>query len=143
MTRSISLVRRSLLMLLVASAVLAVNLHAQDDSITVSIPDAFTVGTETMMPGTYQFSLESSEFLISIRNVMTGEKELFDVYPEQQQTVEQRGHLIFRNSAGCSVLHEVHYPGSDTFSELIQPRACASFERAPSSKDKTTCASHR
>lgn len=143
MTRFQSLVTRSFVTFLVGSAALAVNLHAQDESVTVSIPDPFTVGTQEMMPGTYQFSLQSSQFLLSVTNVRTGDEELFDVRPEQQRIVEQRGHLIFRNSAGRTVLNEIHYPGTNTFSELIQPHPGARFERARSSRGKTACVAQR
>jgi hypothetical protein len=123
MTKFTSLVVTSLVTLLIDSATLAPNLQAQgDDAITLRVPFSFTVGTESIAPGTYQFSLLSSQFLLSVVNVKTGDTEIFTVRPERQRVPDQHGRLVFRNSEGSSVLNEVHFPGAGLFSEVIQRR---------------------
>jgi hypothetical protein len=115
---------KSMVIVLVFFGPLAANLQAQSDAITVRVPFPFTVGAQTIAAGAYQFSLVSSglgsdEFLLSMLNIKTGDAEMFAVHPEQQPAFEQQGHLNFRNSANGKVLTEVHFPGTDTFSELI------------------------
>lgn len=139
MKRTSLLVIKSLITILIGSGTLAANLHAQSDiAITVSVSFPFTLGEQSIAPGTYQFSLasnrlEPNQFLLSVLNVKTGHMEMFPVHPERQRTFEQRGRLIFRNSAGRSVLAEVHFPGTDTFSEVIQRRHTETTETKPSS----------
>jgi hypothetical protein len=134
MTPFRSLVVKSLVTLLIGSTMLATNLQAQsDDAITVRVPFPFTVGTQSIAPGTYQFSLLSSQFLLSVVNVKTGDREVFSVHPEQQRAVDQHGLLVFRNSEGSSVLNEVHFPGTGEFSELIQRHGAGRIEAKRSS----------
>lgn len=129
MQRITARIIQSLVPILIGSGVLAINLHAQEDSaVIVNIPFPFTVGTQNVAPGTYQFNLISSQFILSVRNVKTGDKEMFDVRPEQQSTLEQHGRVVFRKSAGRSVLNEVHFPDADTFSELIPRRRIENIE---------------
>lgn len=113
----------------------AANLQAQD-AITVHLSFPFTVGKQSIPSGTYQFSLESSQFLLSVRNVKTGDMETFDVRPEQQSTFEQNGHLLFRSSADRRILAEVHFPGLNTFSELIQQQSDRKVETLRASTGK-------
>ena len=115
---------KSLFTILIGCGALAADLQAQSDAITVRVPFRFSVGAQNIAPGTYRFSLvssrmEMSQFLLSILDVNSGDAEVVAVRPEQQRTFEQHGHLIFRNSEGHNVLAEVHFPGTDTFSELI------------------------
>lgn len=114
-----SLIVKLLVTILVISGPFAISVQAQTDpGIIVSIPFPFTVGTQRVAPGTYDFSLVS-QFLLSVRNAITGEKEMFPVRPEQRRAIEQKGSLTFHNSAGCSVLSEVHFPGASMFTEVI------------------------
>lgn len=125
MKRITSLVVQSLVALLIATGTLAGNLQAQTDlSMTVSVPFQFTVGTQSIAPGTYRFSLISSSFGLSVRNVKTGQERVFPLRPGQQRAFESQGRLIFRNSDGCSVLSEIYFPGTDRLSEVSQ-RHCA------------------
>lgn len=148
MTRFTSLVTRSLLAFLIGGGIHATNLYAQSDAITVSVPFSFTVGRQDVAPGTYRFSLvssrmESSQFVLSLRDVRTGNMELFEVRPEQQPTVAQHGYLLFHKSAGRSVLNEVHFPGTDTFSELIPPRRGAKTRPTRALAERQTCVAQR
>jgi hypothetical protein len=121
MKRITSLVIQSLVTILIGGGILAGNLQAQTDlAMTVSIPFPFTVGTQSIAPGTYQFSLISSQFLLSVLNVKTGDKNVFPMRPGQQHAFESHGRLIFRNSDGCSTLSEIYFPGTDRFSEVSQ-----------------------
>ena len=139
---------KSLVTILVGSGILAADLQAQSVAITVSVPFPFTVSAQSIAPGTYRFSLvssrmESSQFLLSMTNVKTGDMEMFDVRPEWQNTFEQHGHLVFHCTAGLRVLNEVHFPGSDEFSELIQRRHWEGAEATPSSKSNGVCLAQR
>ena len=128
MKRISSLIAKSLVSILIGSGSLAMNLQAQSDlAMTISIPFQFTVGTHSMEPGTYEFSLVSSPFLVSVLNVKTGHQEMFPVRPAQQLAVEERGHLKFQNSHACRVLDEIHFPGTDRFVELTQRQGVASI----------------
>jgi hypothetical protein len=121
MNRITSLVAKSLIIILMSSGSLAIDLQAQSDlPMTVSIPFAFTIGTQRIAPGTYQFSLVSGQFLLSVRNVKTVREEMYRVRPEHQRALESPGRLLFRKSEGSNVLSEVHFPDTTTFSEVIQ-----------------------
>ena len=123
MKRIISFAVKSLLAILIGGMLLATRLHAQNDLVmTVSIPFPFTVGALTMAPGSYQFSLVSSQFLLSIRNVKTGEEELFEARPEQGAVLKSRTGLVFRTYKRARVLNEVHFSETDTFTQVVQLR---------------------
>ena len=144
MTKFTSLVAASLVTLLIGSTTLAINLQAQsDDAITVRVPFSFTVGTQSIAPGTYRFSLVSSQFLLSVVNIKTGDMEMFDVRPEQQRAVDQHGRLVFRNTEGSSVLNEIHFPGAGLFSEVIQRRDDRRVEAKRSSTDNSISVAQR
>lgn len=121
MTRFMSLVTKSMFALLIESGALATNMQAQSDVITVSVPFRFTIGTHSVAPGSYQFSLISSEFLLSVVDMKTGNREIFDVHPGQQKKPDERGRLVFRKSGDHKDLNEIHFPGAVTFSEVIEP----------------------
>ncbi|MGH9586102.1 MAG: hypothetical protein ACRD3F_04075 [Acidobacteriaceae bacterium] len=141
MTRFRSLVIQSLATVLIGSAALATNLQAQSDVITVSVPFRFAVGTTTIAPGTYQFSLPSSQFVLSVVNVKTGATKIFPVRPERQRGIEQRSRLVFRNAEGSNVLNEIHFPGTRVFSEVIQRRKARTMEaKKPSTDDSNSVA---
>jgi hypothetical protein len=144
MTKFTSLVVTSLVTLLIGSATLAPNLQAQgNDAITFRVPFSFTVGTQSIAPGTYQFSLLSNQFLLSVLNVKTGHKEIFTVRPERQRAPDQLGRLVFRNSEGSSVLYEVHFPGTGLSSEVIQRRDDRRLETKRSSSDSSISVAQR
>lgn len=117
-----AVITRSLAALLIAGTTLAVNGQTDGDAITVDVPFAFTVGGVGFAPGTYQFSRMSSQFLLAVTRVRDGDREIFDVHPGRQRTPEQHGHLVFRDAADPSVLNEVHFPGTDSFSQVIERR---------------------
>ncbi|HEY3827453.1 MAG TPA: hypothetical protein VGL82_23030 [Bryobacteraceae bacterium] len=144
MTRFRSLVGKSLVTLLIGSAALATNLHAQsDDAITIRIPFSFTVGTQNLAPGTYEFSLPSSQFMLSVINVKTGAMEMFNVRPEGQRAIAQYGSVVFRNSEESSSLNEIHFPGTGIFSEVIQRRGGGRMEAKKSPPENSISIAER
>ena len=129
MKRITLVVVKSLVIILIGSGTLAMNLRAQSDpGMTVSIPFPFAVGTQSIAPGTYRFSQSSDPFLLSVVNVKTGHEEMFPVRPEGERAFEPHGRLVFRKSEGCSVLNEVHFPGTEMFSEVIQRHGAGRIE---------------
>lgn len=144
MKRISSLVAKSLMSILIGCGTLAINLQAQSDlAMTASIPFPFTVATHSMAPGTYEFSLVSSQFLVSVLNVKTGHQEMFRVRPVQELAVEQRGGLRFRNSEDRSVLSEIHFPGTDRFSEVNQRHGIGSAKTKSSPAAQTMSVAQR
>lgn len=144
MKRILSLIAKLLVMILIVSGTLEINLQAQSNlAVTASIPFPFTVGTHDMAPGTYEFSLASSQFLVSVVNVKTGHQEMFPVRPVQQRAVEQSGGLRFRNSEARSALSEIHFPGTDRFSELGQRRGTGSIKASSSPAAETISVAQR
>ncbi len=136
MTRLTSLTVKSLVTLLIAGGMFATNVHAQsDDTVTIRIPFPFTAGTETVAPGTYQFRLLSTHFILAMHNVKTGDMEMFDVRPEEQRAADQNARLVFRNSEGTSVLDEVHFPGSNSFSQVVERRGSGRMVAKKSATD--------
>lgn len=122
MNRSFAVLILRLVTILIGGATLATNLQAQSDPITLHIPFPFTLGEQNIAPGTYEFSLESNQFLLSVLDVRTGKLKIFEVHPEQQRAIEQHGRLVFSDSIDGSVLNEVHFPGTSIFSEVIYRR---------------------
>ena len=139
-----SSVVRSLVILLIGCGTLAASLQAQfDSSVTVRVPFPFTVGTQTIPAGTYQFSLLSSQFLLSVLNVKTGEQEMFSVHPERQRAIAPQGRIVFHNSEGSSVLSQIYFPGSYTFSEINQRHDARRLEAKKSSTDTSISVAQR
>jgi hypothetical protein len=144
MKRITSLIIKSLVAVLIGGGAPASNLQAQSDcAITVRVPFAFTLGRQSLAPGTYRFSQNSGPFLLSVINVKTGNEELFEVRPERQSALESHGHIIFRNSEGSSVLDEVHFPGIETFSKVTQRRGAGMVEANKSSPNSSISVGQR
>lgn len=144
MKRITSLVVKSLVIILIGSATLAMNLQAQSDlATTARIPFPFTVDAQRIPAGTYQFRLVSSPFLLSVRNVKTGSEELFIVRPKNQPAVEPSGRLTFGNSEGSRALNEVHFPFTDTFIEVIQRHSAQKVEAMRPSTFKSMTVAQR
>jgi hypothetical protein len=138
MNRVTSFAVKSFVAVLIGSGTLASNVQAQvDRSMTTSIQFPFTVGTQAIPPGTYQFSLTSSPFLLSVLNVKTGHEQVFFVRPEKQRAFQSYGRLIFSGSEGCSALSQIHFPGTNTFSEIDQRHNAAKFAAKKCSADNS------
>jgi hypothetical protein len=144
MKRISSLIAKSLVSILIGTGSLASNLQAQSDLVvTANIPFPFTVGTHTMAAGTYEFSLVSSQFLVSVLNVKTGHQEMFPAYPKQQLAPEERGRVKFQNSDAYRVLSEIHFPGTDRFIEVSQRHGVGTMEAKSSPAAKSITVAQR
>jgi hypothetical protein len=142
MNRITSLAVKTLVLILIGSGPLAINLHSQSNlTLTFRIPFQFTAGMQSIAPGTYEFRLLSNEHMLSVLNMKTGHEEVFPVRPESRRSMEPRGRLIFRNSEGCSVLKEVHFPGTNMLSEVIPRHGEERIEaKRPSKSDSVSVA---
>lgn len=119
MKRMTSLILKSLSTILVSGGLLA-TAHAQyDPGITVDIPFAFSADGQQIAAGTYQLQLISSNFLLSVRNVNTGNEQFIGVHPEEDRKVTSVGRLIFQVCEGRSYLTQIHIPGGNLFSETV------------------------
>jgi hypothetical protein len=137
MKRISLLVVKSLIAAAVVTGPAALTLQAQSSlEITANIPFPFTVGTRSITPGSYQFSLIGSPFLLSVLNVKTGHQELFPVHPGSQQAFESNGCLTFQTSDRSSVLTNLHFPGTDTLTEVNQRHGARGTESTLCSKSE-------
>jgi len=144
MKRIPSLIVKWLALTLAGSGMLAISLQAQSDSaVTASIPFPFTVGTQSIAPGTYEFSLVSSQFLLSVRNVRNGHQEFFIVHPEQENALHPRGRVVFQKSEDARRLDEIHFPGADSFAQLTLSQHPTAIEAATSSPGDTVSVAQR
>jgi len=129
MKRITSIVAGALFAVLIAGGMFAAKLHAQDEpGLTFSVPFAFSTNGHSIPAGSYQVTLDSSHFLISIRNIKTGDKQLFSVRPEQKRTISERGLLVFHNCGERKDLTEFHIPGTDVYSATISPHGAKNME---------------
>lgn len=113
-----SILVRSLIVVLTGgiAATIAQNMAAAQ-TITVTVPFAFSAGSQDFPAGTYRLSMQS-EWLLSVRNLKTGGENIFPVHPEQEDRSEQRGCLRFRSFGGRSYLAGVYVPGTNRYGEL-------------------------
>jgi hypothetical protein len=115
------LVVKSLIAAVLVAGSFALTLQAQSNpGITATIPFPFIVGTRSITPGSYQFTLMGSPFLLSLLNVKTGHQELFPVHPGGQ-AFDSNGCLTFQKSNSSSVLTDVHFPGTDALIQVNGP----------------------
>ncbi len=122
MKRIRSIIVGSLAAILVAGGTSEGKLIAQNGpGVIFSVPFAFTADGNKIAAGTYELNLVSNEFMMSIRNLETGDTQVFNVHPEQQRAIESRGRLIFHRCGGHMDLAEFHVPGTNLYSETITP----------------------
>lgn len=131
-----SLVVKSLIAAVVVTGPAALTLQAQSNlEMKATIPFQFIVGTRSITPGSYQFSLLGSPFLLSVLNVKTGHQELFPVHPGSQQAFESNGCLTFQKSNSSSVLTEIHFPSTDTLTHVNGPHGVPESQTTLCSKN--------
>ena len=120
MKRAKSMVGRLLLAVLIAGGMCGVGLNAQSETGEIfTVPFAFTVDGQEIQPGIYELRRDSNQFLISIRNVKTGEKQLFSVRPEERSAVPAKGLLVFERCGDRKELSEFHIRGTNFYSATI------------------------
>ena len=137
MKRMSSIIASSLAGILVLSGTFAVKLHAQGGpGVVFNVPFAFSLDGHNIDAGNYMLNLVSDQYLLSIRNLKTGQLQFFRVEPEQQRAVEERGKLVFRGCQNHRYLAEFHIPDSDTYSVTSTPERLKKAEaQACSSRD--------
>ena len=129
MKRITSIVAGSFLAILIAGCTLATDLQAQNEpGLIFVVPFEFSTNGHPVPAGTYQVTLDSSQFLISIRNIKTGDKQLFNVRPEQRGTIAERGVLVFHKCGARKDLTEFHIPGTDVYSATMMPQGARNIE---------------
>jgi hypothetical protein len=122
MKRINSIVVRSLFAILIMGSLFAARLQAQDDpGVVFSVPFAFSVDGHNITAGNYKLNMFSGPYLISIRNLKTGNLQIFSVYPEQQRAIESRARLVFNGCGDHIYLTEFHIPGADSYSNTVTP----------------------
>lgn len=139
MKRITSIVAAYLLAVLIGTGVFSSSANAQTEPAQVfSVPFPFTVDTHVIDAGTYEINRGSNQFLISIRNLQTGEQQLFAVRPEQQRTISSHGVLVFHRCGPRRDLAEFHVPGTNLYSTIIPPRQTAASDLERCSEGDTT-----
>ena len=129
MKRMSSIIVNSLVAVLITGGTSMAKVHAQNSpGIVFSVPFTFTADGRNIAAGTYELNLVSDKFMMSIRNVETGEMQVFTVHPEEQRAIESLGRLIFQSCGGHMDLTEFHVPGTKLYSETIQPRRLKNME---------------
>jgi hypothetical protein len=122
MKRIHSIIVGSLFAILLMGGPFAARLHAQDDPGAVfSVPFAFSVDGHAITAGNYKLNMVSSQYLMSIRNLKTGDLQMFSVHPEQERAIDLRGHLVFNGCGDHRYLTEFHIPGTNLYSMTMTP----------------------
>ncbi|HEY4357033.1 MAG TPA: hypothetical protein VGN16_14890 [Acidobacteriaceae bacterium] len=136
-------IRSLVVKLFVAAAIvagpLALTLQAQNNlEITATIPFPFIMGTWSIAPGSYQFTLTGNPLLLSVRNVKTGHHELFPVHPGSEPVRESKGYLTFQKSDTSNVLTVLHFPGNDGVTQVNRPHSVRGSQTKLSSKSEAS-----
>jgi hypothetical protein len=120
MKRFTSMMPALLLAVLMVGGASEAKLNAQDRLGEIfTVPFAFTADGHEVQAGTYEIRRDSSQFLLSIQNLKTGEKQLFSVRPEQRSVVLAMGLLVFRGCGERKELSEFHVRGTNLYSAAI------------------------
>lgn len=120
-----------LLAVMFASGSFEARATAQDATGEIfTVPFEFTADGHEIQPGTYEIRRDSSQFLLSIQNVKTGEKQLFSVRPEQCAAVPDKGLLVFQQCGARKQLSEFHIRGTNLYGATIdsKPRKTSDLE---------------
>jgi hypothetical protein len=119
MKRITSIIVKSLFAILISGGLSATANAQYDPGITIDIPFAFSANGQEIAAGTYQLQLISSNFLMSVRNVKTGNQQMITVHPAEARQISSEARLAFQVCEGHSYLTEVHVPGTNLFSETV------------------------
>ena len=138
-----SMMAALLLAVLMVGGASEARLNAQDGLGEIfTVPFAFTADGHEIQAGTYEIRRDSSQFLLSIQNLKTGEKQLFSVRPEQRSAVPARGLLVFHGCGERKELSEFHIRGTSLYSAAIDSgRSIGSeIENCPHPENVTSAA---
>src|SRR5487761_651826 len=121
MKRITSIITKALFTILMSSWLLAVSVQAQGTSgVEANIPFAFsTYGQKDIASGTYQLELLPDPFLLSIRNLKTDKKQILMVHQAESPSPASHDYLTFRRDGDHSYLAEIHFKGTNIYSELF------------------------
>lgn len=115
---------KSILAVVITSGILALGTQtASAQAIIVTMPFAFSAGSQLYPAGTYQFTVKYESSLLSIRNVNGGGEKFFMVRPEVNKPLRPHSGLIFDHSDGSNNLQAVRLPGTDRVAELTQQKS--------------------
>src|SRR6185437_12112744 len=122
MKRVTSIIAKALVTILMSGWLLVVSVQAEGMSgVEANIPFEFsTYGQKNIASGTYHLELLSDPFLLSIRNLKTGRKQILMVHQAESPSPATHGYLIFRRDGDHSYLAEIHFKGSTVYSELFR-----------------------
>ena len=127
-----------LLAILVGGGASEAKLNAQSGPGEIfTVPFAFAAQGHEIQAGTYEVRRDSSQFLITISNVKTGEKQMFSVRPEGRSAVPQKGLLVFQGCGDRKELGEFHVRGTNLYSTMIESRRKNSPEVEGCSREET------
>lgn len=139
MKRITSMLTGTLFAVLFAGGAFTSTLKAQNEPGTIfTIPFAFTIEGHSVAAGTYEMKLVSNRYLLSIRNLKTGEEEFFNVLPQQQRAIATQGMLVLHGCGQREDLTEFHVAGTSNYSATISSRHSKSSELESCSADDTT-----
>ena len=116
-----SFIAKAVFTILIGGSVSGASMQAQFmNGEKAVIPFAFSAQKQSMAAGIYEVRLLPDPFLLAIHKAGTGSDFIFTVRPEDSPSVPSHGYLIFRSNAGHVYLAEIHFPGTHTYSVLIQ-----------------------
>ncbi|HMG87782.1 MAG TPA: hypothetical protein VK574_18755 [Terracidiphilus sp.] len=129
MKRMSSIIVGSLVAILIMGGTFAVKLHAQvGPGVVFNVPFAFSLDGHNIAAGNYKLNLVSGQYILSIRNLETGDLRFFGVQPGQQHAIEEHGRLVFGGCGYHRYLAEFHMPGTDTYSVTRTPERVKNAE---------------
>jgi len=130
--------------LLIGSGGSAAPLRAQSAPGEIfTVPFAFRAEGHVIEPGTYEVRREANQFLISIQNVVTGDKQLFGVRPEEKGAAPAKGLLVFRKCGDHKDLSEFHIRTAKLYSVTIEAHGKKNSEMEACSSTDTTMVAAR
>lgn len=116
-----SFIAKTLLAVLISGGMLAASAQAQYmNGATAPIPFTFSVRSENLGSGTYEILTLPDPSLLAIRKAGTGRDSIFMVRQQDGPSIPAQGYLVFRRDAGQLYLSEIHFPGTHTYSVLLQ-----------------------
>ena len=93
---------------------------AQDRSVTVNIPFAFSANDQMVPAGRYRISLQAPRYLSFVDTQSTKKQYLMLVQPTGEQNSKDRGRLIFRQYGDSNYLYQVWMPGQGEGRQFVR-----------------------
>jgi hypothetical protein len=96
---------------------------AQAQSVTVTIPFAFSANDQNVPAGKYRISLQAPWYLFLVDTQSTKKQYLMVVEPTWEQNSQEGGRLIFRRYGDSNYLYQVWMPGQGAGRQFVRSRA--------------------